>query len=201
MVHKSPGSIYWMKTFQDQEVPMETLFMLDVPIPAKKAMELLSTDNLELRKKWDRAFLDHEILESYPDGQCVTFVRLPVSWPLSDRSYVLFRPPAKQVDWYGQDAFLMIQKNAWHPSRPEGADGFVRATNGGNFTILIPDEKDLAGACKMFGLRNNNYNGWLPKSGHAMSFIISRALPASFNHFRECIVEGYNKYFKDDNAI
>lgn len=198
-MHRSPGSIYWMKTYRDQDVPMKTLFMLDVPIPAKKAMEMLSTFNIELRKKWDQAFLDHEILESYSDGQCV-FYRLPVSWPLSDRSYVLFGPPAKQVDWYGQDAFLLIQKNAWHPSKPADADKSVRATNGGNFTILIPDEKDpTGGACKMFGLRNNNYNGVLPKSGHIISFVISRKFPASFNHFRECMIEGYSKYFKVDN--
>ena len=173
--------------------------MLNLPMPAKKALEVLSPRNLEHRKKWDQAFLDHEILESSPDENYVTATRLPVSWPLNDRSYVLFRPSAKQVDWYGQDAFMIIEKNAWHPSKPASAGGLVRATNGGNFTILIPDDKDPAKACKMFGLRNNNYNGWLPNSGHIISFIVSRKLPASFDHFRECMIEGYNKHFKDHN--
>ena len=199
-MHRSPAGIYWIKTLNDQVVPIKTLCMLDIPVPAKKVMEMMNPSNLELRKKWDKAFLDHEILESYPDGSIVAANRLPVSWPLTQRSFVAIRIPFKSVDWYGKEAFIMIEKNAWHPSKPAGADGMVRATNGGNFTILIPDEEDPNEACKMFGLRNNNYNGWLPNSGCVITSIISKKLPAATNHFRECLIEGYNKYFKDLTA-
>ena len=199
-MHRSPdASMFWMKTFSDQEVPMKTLFLFDMPMSANKVMEMLHPSNIEIRKKWDRAFPDHEILESYPDGGYITASRIKVSWPLSDRSVVVFRPPAKEVDWFGKKAFLVIQKNAWHPSRPAGVDGLVRATNGGNFTIFVPDEKDPAGASKMFGLRNNNYNGNLPKNGRCMRFIQSRKVPNAFNLLREGIIEGNNKYFNNDD--
>lgn len=39
-------------------------------------------------------------------------------------------------------AQFMFAKNASHPSRPEGEDGFVRAYNGGNFYLAIPDENE-----------------------------------------------------------
>ena len=197
VVHKSSGANFWMKTFHDQEVPLKTLFMFDMPMPAKKVLEVMHWSNIETRKKWDRAFLDHEIIESYPDGGYLTVSRIKVSCPLKDRSFVLFRPPVKEVDWYGQEAFMLIQKNAWHPSKPVGADGCVRATNGGNFTIVIPDKENPTGECKMFGLRNNNYNGNFPKS--SLRCILAKKIPETFNRLREGIIDGYNKYFKNDD--
>lgn len=194
MVDRSPGAIFWMKTFHDQEVPLKTLFMFDMPMPANKVLEVMHWSNIETRKKWDRAFMHHEILESYPDGGFLTISRIKVSWPLKDRSFVLFRPPVKEVDWDGQEAFMLIQKNAWHPFRPTGADGCVRATNGGNFTIIIPDKENPTGECKMFGLRNNNYNGNFPKT--RLRCILAKKIPKTFNHLREGIINGYNKYFK-----
>ena len=56
----------------------------------------------------------------------MTSTRVKVSWPFNDRNFVAFIPPTKEVDWYGQKAFLMLQKNAWHHLKPPGADGFVR---------------------------------------------------------------------------
>ena len=169
--------------------------MIDLPVPADKVVEILHPSKMEFRRKWDQAFKDQEVLESYPDGSCVIYARVITSLPLSDRSFVVFNPPPQKVDWYGKEATMMIDKNAWHKSKPDGADGTVRATNGGNFTIIIPDEKDPTGACKLFGLKNNKFNGWLPQAG--MRSALSKRLPSTFNLFRQGIIEAYNKYFKD----
>ena len=198
-MYRSPGTIFWMKEFPDQEVPIKTLFSFDMPMPTDKIMETMHPSNLEIRKKWDRAFLDHEMLESYPDGGYVIASKIKVSWPLYDRSFILFQPPAKEVDWFGKNAFLVLQKNAWHLSKPAGADGSVRATNGGNFTLTFPDEQDPTGASKMFGLRNNNYNGNLPSTGRFMRFVLSKKIPNAFSLYRENIIEGYNKYFNNND--
>ncbi|KAL9958646.1 hypothetical protein ACROYT_G035694 [Oculina patagonica] len=197
VVHRSPGAMYWMKTFHEEEVPLKTLFMFDMPIPAKKLLEVTNWSNIETRRKWDRAFLYHEVLESNPDGSYLTVTRIKTSWPLKDRSFVMFEPPAKQVDWYGQEAFMAIQKNAWHPSRPAGADGCVRVTNGGNFTIIIPDKDNPTEQCKMFALKNNNYNGNFPKT--KLRCFLAKKIPKTFNLLREGIIDGYNKYFKNDD--
>ena len=83
--------------------------------------------------------MDHEIVETYPDNKgVVRFMRTLLSFPLWDRSFLLFFPPPKEIDWYGKRAFILIQKNAWHRSKSEGADGSVRATNGGNIDVIIP---------------------------------------------------------------
>ncbi|KAJ7390136.1 hypothetical protein OS493_027174 [Desmophyllum pertusum] len=89
-VYRSPGAMFWMKTLPDQEVPIKTLFLFDMPMPADKIKEVMHPSNLEIRKKWDRAFLDHEILQSYSDGSFVTASKINVSWPLYDRSFILF---------------------------------------------------------------------------------------------------------------
>lgn len=61
--------------------------------------------------------------------------------------------------------------------------------------MIITDEKDPLGACKVFGLRNNNYNGCMPKKG--IRFVLKRKLPVTFNQWREGIIEAYEKYFRD----
>ena len=164
-VHRSPGHVYWIKTFPEDEVPTKVLSFVDLPISAEMYRELVDPKNLDKRKKWDKTFVDHEVLETYPDDKgVVTFSRFPTSFPLWDRSFILFLPPLKELDWYGKRAFIQIQKNAWHPSKPDGDDGLVRATNGGNFIVIIPDESNPTEACTLFCLSNNNYNGWLPKT-------------------------------------
>ena len=158
-------------------------------------MEIVDRKNLDKRRKWDKAFVDHEILETYPDDKgVVRFMRYPTSFPLWDRSFILFFPPLKEIDWYGKRAFIQIQKNAWHPSKPEGADGLVRATNGGNFIVIIPDESNPSAACTLFSLSKNNYNGWLPTKH--IEWIVGRKFPAAFNQFLASMVEGYEKYFR-----
>ncbi len=114
-------------------------------------MEMMHPRNKDKRDKWDRTFLDQEILETYSDNQgVVKFMRYPASFPLSDRSFVLFCPTTKGIEWFDKRVFTQVQKNAWHPSKPEGADGYVRANNGGNFSVIIPDETQPNLACRLF---------------------------------------------------
>ncbi|KAJ7369397.1 hypothetical protein OS493_039371 [Desmophyllum pertusum] len=190
-VHKSPGKIYWSKTFPEEEVPIKVLSLYDMPLSAKMFMDLFESEHLDKRNKWDQVFVDHETVETYPDQGVVRFMRYPSSFPLWDRSFVLYYPPTKEIDWFGKRAFIKIQKNAWHPSKPEGADGLVRATNGGNFTVIIPDETNPDAACTLFNLSNNNLNGWLPKKN--IEWLIGGKAAASFNVFYGTMIEGLQK--------
>ena len=193
-VHKSPGHVFWIKTFPKDEIPINILSSIDLPLSAEMYMEIIDPKNQDKRDKWDKTFLEHEILETYPDNKgVVRFMRYPMSFPLWDRSFVLYIPPPKEIDWFGKRAFIQIQKNAQHSSKPEGADGLVRATNGGNFIVIIPDENSPNSACTLFSLSKNNFNGWLPKKH--IEWIIGRKVAASFNQFFASIVEGYERYF------
>jgi len=194
-VHSSPGAVYWQKTFPDDEVPIKILFKIDLPLSAESYMEMVNPKNIEVRNKWDRVFLDQEVLETYPDDQGhIFFSRLPLSWPLWDRSFILFVPTSKEIDWFGKRAYILVQKNAWHSSKPPGADGLVRATNGGNFFVITPDEAKPDSACTLFSLSNNNYNGWLPNKH--IERLVGRKVPESFNRFIENAIEGFDKYYK-----
>ena len=192
---EGPGYTYWIKTIQGDDVPVKIVYFIDLPFPAKVFSQMLDPQNLKARNDWDKAFVEHEILEAYPeDGGYVTYMRALLSFPLRDRSFVLYLPPAKEVDWYGEKAIFMLIKNASHPRRPEGDDGLVRAKNGGNFYVVTPDEKQPEAACKIFGLTNNLYNGWIPKRTEWMQ---RRIVPRKFNEWRDSVVEGYHKYFKN----
>ena len=70
-----------------------------------------------------------------------------------------------------------------------------RAKNGGNFSLVIPDEENPSGACNMFMLRNNNYNGCLPNKG--IQFLIAKTLPPKFNLWREGIIDAYKRFFSE----
>ena len=192
----APGYTYWIKTFVGDEVPTKIVYMVDMPFPAKVFVQLLDPRNLEARNDWDKAFVEHEIVEAYPDGGYVTYMRALLSWPLKERSFVLYLPPGKEVDWYGKRAHFLLIKHGWHPSKPEGEDGLVRATNGGNFYVVLPEEKQPEAACRVFGLTNNLYNGWVPKTN--MEWMQKRVVPRKFNQWRENMVEGYEKYFKTE---
>ena len=113
---------------------------------------------------------------------------------------MLFNSPAKEIDWFGQQALLLVLKNAWHRSKPDCSGGHVRATNGGNFYVVIPDEADPnAKRCNsVFGLTNNNYNGWLPKQHFSWIVIITSKVPQAFDVFTKTLVEGYTKYFNQN---
>ena len=194
-VARGPGYIYWIKTFPDEDVPVKVLGLIDMPLSAEMHIEVLHPRNQDKRDKWDQAFVDHEVLETYPDDQgYVRFMRRPLPFPFSDRSFILFVTPFREIDWYGKRAFIQIQKNACHTSKPEGADGVIRATNGGNFTVVIPDETKPDEACKLFFLSGNNYNGWVPN----YEWFHGNTVPSVFNKHFANIVEGYKKYFEQN---
>ena len=194
-IHNSPGRVYWQKTFPDSEVPIKILFKIDLSLSAESYMEMLHPKNLNIRQKWDQVFVDQEIVKTFPDDQgCVVHLSLPTSRPLSNRSFMLFLPATKEIDWFGKRCHIMFQKDAWHSSKPPGADGLVRVTNGGNFFVISADEKNPDSACTLFCLSNNNYNGWLPKT--YIEWLVSGGAISSFNRFFDCVIEGYEKYFK-----
>lgn len=68
----------------------------------------------------------------------------------------------------------MFAKNASHPSRPEGEDGLVRAYNGGNFYLTIPDENENEEECRMFGLSNKLFKGWVLDIEYLMGKLVPR---------------------------
>ena len=188
---------YWIKTFPEDEVPaVKVLFDLALPIPAKIYLQMLNTQNIEFRHKWDKTFLDVEALEVYPnDGGIIQYVKVPLPWPLADRSLVLYVSTPKEMDWFGRKASYFFVKNAQHPSKPEGQDGLVRATNGGNFTVVMADEEKPDEACRVFKLSTNLYNGWIPKRN--VEWMFKRAIPRTFNNWHQAMIEGYEKYFKN----
>ena len=194
---KVPGRFdSWSKTFPEEEVAVKALFLFqDMPMPAEKFAEMMHPSNMEMRTRWDDAFQDIETLETGPDGSIIVSTRIALSFPLTDREMVLFVSTARQIDWFGKRSFAMFVKNASHPSKPVGGHGLVRATNGGNFYIVSPDEKEPESKCQVFGLTNNNYNGWLPNAH--MEWLIGRSAPKVFHKLQNNAIEGYNKYFKD----
>ena len=172
----------WSKTFREEEVAVKVLFLFqDMPMPAET---------------WDDAFKDIEILETGHDGSIIVSTRVALSFPLTDRELVyLFVSTTKEIDWYGKKAFAMFVKNASHPSKPVGGRGLVRATNGGNFYIVTPDEKEPENKCQVFGLTNNNYNGRLPNA--RMEWLVGRKAPKVFHKLQKSAIDGYIKYFKN----
>lgn len=100
-----PGYTYWIKTIDADEVPIKIVYTVDMPFPAAVFIKLLDPQNLAARNDWDKAFVGHEIVEAYPNnGGYVTYMRAVLSFPLVDRSFVLYLPPSTEVDWYGKRA-------------------------------------------------------------------------------------------------
>ena len=89
-----------------------------MPMPAEKFLQLSHPSTQESRHKWDDGFKDLEILEAYADGGFITYMRAVTSWPLTDRSFVLFYPPIKEVDWFGKRAFVLLCSRRTQPTRP-----------------------------------------------------------------------------------
>ena len=190
----------WSKTFQKEECAVKVLFLFqDMPMPAEKFAEMMHPSNMETRTKWDDAFQDIEILETGPDGSIIVSTRIALSWPLTDREMVLHVSTNREIDWYGKKAFAMFVKNASHPSKPVGGHGLVRATNGGNFYIISPDEEEPDSKCQVFGLTNNNYNGRLPNA--RMEFLVGRKAPKVFRKLQNNVIDAYDKYFKKEEPV
>lgn len=188
---------FWAKEFPGQNVPTKILFTFNMPMAAEDFLQLLHPNNQSLRNIWDKSFVDHAILEELDDGGHITYLKAKTSWPLSDRAFVLHLPPIKEIDWYGRRSLILIQKNAEHLSKPEDVRNYVvRATNGGNFFIATQDEHENQ-KCTVFGLTNNNFNGWIPKN--RFRFFVREAVVKSFRRLREGMIVGYLKYLKNEN--
>ena len=184
-------SQYWIKTFPGEEVPIKLLFKWKMPIPAKTCLEMIQPAHIEVRRKWDDNFVDHELLETYPNGENVVYMRVVTPWPVVSRSYVLLNSPIKEIDWYGKQAYIIFQRNMTHSSKPEGEDGMVRAYNGGNFYLAVPDENEPERACEVLGLSNNLFNGWIPDT----EFVTAKLAPRGIDKLRESTIKAYNTYF------
>ena len=197
---KVPGRFdSWSKTLPEEEVAVKVLFLFqDMPMPAETFAEMIHPSNMEIRTRWDDAFQDIEILETGPDGSIIVSTRIALSCPLIDREMILFASTTREIDWYGKKSFAMFVKNASHPSKPVGGHGLVRATNGGNFYIVTPDEAQPESKCQVFGLTNNNYNGWLPNA--YMEWLVGRKAPKVFHKLQNNAIEGYIKYFKNEEV-
>ena len=100
------------------------------------------------------------------------YTRAFLSWPLTDRSFVLHLPLSKEVDWYGKKALFLLIKEGSHHAKLEGQDSLIRVTNSGNFYVVSPDKAQPEAGCKVFGLTNNLCNGWIPKK----HFFVPRSL-------------------------
>ena len=133
-----------------------------------------------------------EILETLPDGSVICSLLVQLSFPLTNREMLTRFLPPVEIDWFGKKAYAIFLENATHASKPAGARGLVRATNGGNFYIAVPDEKEPTTKCEVFGLTNNNYNGRMPDKNEWMA---SKKVPKVFYQMRDSLSEGYQKYF------
>ncbi|XP_046856158.1 uncharacterized protein LOC124449263 [Xenia sp. Carnegie-2017] len=154
----------WSKTFPNDEVPAKTLFRFEnLQLSAEKFAEILHPSKLDIRLKWDKTFTGTEKLETLSDESAIVFTVVQLPWPFTSRDMVLHLSTAKGIDWFGSKAFAIFVNNAKHALKPPRGDGMVRATNGGNFYIAVQDKEEPEVRCEVFGLTNNNYNGWLPK--------------------------------------
>ncbi|XP_068757954.1 uncharacterized protein [Montipora capricornis] len=189
---KGPGSVCWTKSYPEEEVPVKVLFTFDMEMPVEYVLKMLDPSTQDTRPKWDKAFTDLEVLESNDHGEYVTYSRTAASGPITSRSFVLLVSPIKELDWYGKKCFIMFQKNVTHPSKPVGQDSFIRAQNGGNFYMAIPDDEEPTTKSKFFGLSNNNYNGWLPN----WEWLHARIVHKGTGKITGNMVEGYNMLYK-----
>ena len=129
-------------------------------------------------------------METLPDGSAICYLPVRLSFPMSDRDIVLCNFPPKEIDWFGKRAFAIFNQNATHESKPAGANGFTRATNGGNFYIAIVDDQEPESKCEVFILSNNNLNGWMPSTE-----FLGKKISKTVQEFRENIIEGHKKHF------
>jgi len=117
-------------------------------------------------------------------------MRVVTPWPVVDRSYVLLNSPIKEIDWYGKQAYIIFQRNITHSSKPKGEDGTVRAFNGENFYLAVPDENEPESACEVLGLLNNLFKGWIPDN----EFVTAKLVPRGIGKLRESMTKAYETY-------
>ena len=179
---KGPDVTYWVKTFHGEEAPVKILFSFVLPMSVKKYSQLLDPLNIEVRKKWGK---------SYTYYIYIIYALKKLSWPVADRDFVVFNQLHKEIDWYGKKSNLFVLKNAWHPSKPENVDGIIRATNGGNFVVVTPDDNEPETACKVLALNCNNYKGWVPNC------FVTKVVPRHFNKSRQDVIKAFKTYADD----
>ena len=192
------GSTFWLKTFPDNDIPVKVLYKYDLPLSAEQFVDVRNPSNMEILKKYyKKIYVEIGVLAEDPDGRgYIIYERRDMPWPLNDRDFVLFCPTVKEIEWYEKRAFIVSYVDTSHPSKPANEGSCVRATNGGQFIIVIPDEKDPERACTVFGLADNNLNGWVPTK---MEFLYASAVPKAFDGYFQHLVEGYKVHLSKDN--
>ena len=64
--------------------------------------------------------------------------------------------------------------------------------NACNFYFAVSDDEEPGAKCEVFGLTNNNYNGWLPNKDE---WLVGPKVTKIFYPMRQSLIEGYQKYF------
>ena len=191
-------STFWIKIFPNKEIPTKVLTKYHVPLSAQQFIEVYNPKNMKFRRTWDKAFIDNEVLQEYPNnGGYLTYSRVKMPWPIADRDFIFFTTAAIEVEWYGKQAYLIPFTNASHESKPANEGPCVRATNGGQFLIITANENDGNESCTVFGLSHNSYNGFLPAK--FTEWLASRAVPKAFTKFFDSLVDGSKQFFGDKN--
>ena len=189
-------STFWIKTFPNEEIPTKVLVKYQLPLSAQQFIEISNPKNLQFRRKWDKAFVDNEVLEEYPNnGGYLIYNRVEMPWPLNDREFLLYTTAAIEVEWYGKQAYIIPYINASHKSKPATEGPYVRGTNGGQFSVITADENDGDHACTVFALSHNLYNGYVP--ARHVEWMFARAVPKAFTKFFDSLIEGHKMYFED----
>ena len=126
-------------------------------------------------------------MEKLPNDGCIGRSVPNLSFLRSNRDHVLYFSPSDETsDWIGKKAFAIFFLDVQHSSRPAGADGIVRTTNGGNFYMAVPDEEKPEHKCgDAFMLSTNKYNGWIMSKTESM--VIGKASQVFYN-LRQCVL-------------
>lgn len=66
-VHRSRSHVFWIKTFSEDEVPINIVFYGPSIIGGNVHRNCTHKKNLDKQTEEGKAFVDHEIFEMYPD--------------------------------------------------------------------------------------------------------------------------------------
>ena len=112
---------FWIKVIRENKVPINVLFDYKIPLSAEPFFQVFSPKSMKDGTKWDLTWVDNESLETYPNGgvYVTTCKANQMTTPLSDRDFVGFLPPEKEIDWFGKRAFIAeLYTPHIHRSRP-----------------------------------------------------------------------------------
>ncbi|XP_066924812.1 uncharacterized protein [Clytia hemisphaerica] len=137
-IMKGEKDCYWKKMFPESTIPLKVVFTFKLNMPAKAFSGMLSFEDVDFRKKWDKTFQDTEQLKKIEGVGNVIYVKAPLSFPFADRYFTLLGNDTHEVDWYGEKSYVNTVHNyKWDEPLPQ-AEGFVHASNGGNFYVVTP---------------------------------------------------------------